>query len=66
MRRFKSASRAQRFLALHAWVHNLFRYCRHLFRAANHRLLRGRAFDVWRSGVMRLTEYLDSFRLLAT
>ena len=33
MRRFKSPAQAQRFLAVHAAVHNLFRYGRHLLRA---------------------------------
>lgn len=47
MRRFKTRHHAQRFLALHARVNNLFRYCRHLLRAANHRLFRTRAFAVW-------------------
>jgi putative transposase len=47
MRRFKSEHHAQRFLSLQARVQNLFRYGRHLLRAANHRLFRRRAFDVW-------------------
>lgn len=47
MRRFKSRHHAQRFLALHARVNNLFRYGRHLLRAHNHRLFRARAFAVW-------------------
>ena len=47
MRRFNSDHHAQRFLSLHARVQNLFRYGRHLLRAANHRLFRRRAFDVW-------------------
>ena len=48
MRRFKSRHQAQRFLSLHARVNNLFRYGRHLLRAANHRLFRARAFTAWR------------------
>ena len=48
MRRFKSRPQAQRFLSLHARVNNLFRYGRHLLRAANHRLFRARAFTAWR------------------
>ncbi|MDJ0873606.1 MAG: IS6 family transposase, partial [Gammaproteobacteria bacterium] len=48
MRRFKSRHQAQRFLSLHARVNNLFRYGRHLLRAANHRLFRVRAFTAWR------------------
>ena len=48
MRRFKSAAHAQRFLSAHGLVQNLFRVGRHLLRAAHHRLLRTRAFGVWR------------------
>ena len=47
MRRFKSPAQAQRFLSVHGVVGNLFRVGRHLLRAANHRLLRGRAFAAW-------------------
>ena len=47
MRRFKSRHHAQRFLALHARVQNLFRYGRHRIRAVHHRLFRARAFAVW-------------------
>ena len=47
MRRFKSAAHAQRFLAVHGAVHNLFRVGRHLLRAMHTRLLRTRAFHVW-------------------
>jgi len=47
MRRFKSRHHAQRFLALHARVNNLFRYGRHLMRASSHRMFRARAFFVW-------------------
>ena len=45
MRRFKSPGQAQRFLAVHSQVHNLFRVGRHLLRAANYRLLRKRSFE---------------------
>jgi putative transposase len=48
MRRFKSAAHAQRFLSVHGPVQNLFRVGRHLLRAVHHRLLRTRAFGVWR------------------
>ena len=48
MRRFKSTSHAQRFLSAHGVVLNLFRVGRHLLRAVHHRLLRTRAFGVWR------------------
>ena len=47
MRRFKSPGQAQRFLAVHSQVHNLFRVGRHLLRAANYRLLRSRPFETW-------------------
>jgi len=49
MRRFKSAKHAQRFLSLHDAVQNLFRVGRHLMRSSNHRLLRSRSFEVWRT-----------------
>jgi putative transposase len=48
MRRFKSPGQAQRFLAVHSQVHNLFSLGRHLLRAANYRLLRNRSFETWR------------------
>ena len=47
MRRFKSPSQAQRFLSLHGLVQNLFRFGRHLLRAANARMFRDRAFSDW-------------------
>ena len=47
MRRFKSPGQAQRFLAVHSQVHNLFRVGRHLLREANYRLLRNRSFETW-------------------
>jgi putative transposase len=47
MRRFKSPGQAQRFLAVHSQVHNLFRVGRHLLRAANYRPLRNRTFETW-------------------
>jgi putative transposase len=47
MRRFKSPGQAQRFLAVHSQVHNLFRIGRHLLRAANYRFLRNRSFETW-------------------
>ena len=49
MRRFKSARHAQRFLSIHGAVQNLFRVGRHLMRSSNHRLLRSRSFEVWRT-----------------
>ena len=47
MRRFKSAAHAQRFLAVHGPVQNLFRLGRHLLRVVHYRLLRARAFGIW-------------------
>jgi len=47
MRRFKSPGQAQRFLAVHSQVHNLFHIGRHLLRAANYRMLRSRSFETW-------------------
>ncbi len=47
MRRFKSPGQAQRFLAVHAVVGNLFRLGRHLIRAAHYRVFRARAFAQW-------------------
>jgi putative transposase len=47
MQRFKSAKQAQRFLATHGPLHNLFRIGHHLLRAVNHRMLRTRAFATW-------------------
>ena len=47
MRRFKYAAHVQRFLSVHGLVQNLFRVGRHLLRSVHHRLLRGRAFQVW-------------------
>ena len=52
MRRFTSAAHAQRFLAVHGVVLNLFRVGRHLLRAVHHRLLRTRAFDTLRNPVI--------------
>jgi len=47
MRRFKSAAQAQRFLAVHDVVRNLFNVGRHRLRARHQRLLRSRAFTTW-------------------
>jgi len=48
MRKFKSAAQAQRFLSIHGVVRSLFNLGRHRLRSDNYRLLRGRAFAVWR------------------
>jgi len=47
MRGSKSRGQAQLFLAVHGMIGNLFRVGRHILRAANHRLLRSRAFVPW-------------------
>jgi len=47
MRRFKSVAQAQRFLAVHDAVRNLFTVGRHQLRAGHQRLLRSRAFVAW-------------------
>ena len=47
MRRFKSVAQAQRFLAVHDAVRNLFTIGRHQLRAGHQRFLRSRAFIVW-------------------
>ena len=47
MRRFKSPGQAQRFLAVHAMIGNLFRLGRHLTKAVHYRSLRSAAFLQW-------------------
>ncbi len=47
MRRFKSQRHAQRFLACHGVVNNLFRLGRHMMKAKNYRTLRNRSFNEW-------------------
>jgi len=47
MRRFKSIGQAQRFLAVHGAMRNLFAIPRHLMRAKNYRLFRAGAFDLF-------------------
>ncbi len=49
MRKFKSASQAQRFLSTHAVVYNLFNLGRHLISAEHYRIFRQRAFASWKS-----------------
>ena len=48
MRRFKSPGQAQRFLAVHGVVQNLFRLGRHHLRSENYRFLGDRSFREWR------------------
>ena len=47
MRRVKSMAQAQRFLAVHSVVRNLFSVGRHRLRAGHQRLLRTLAFVMW-------------------
>jgi putative transposase len=47
MRRFKSRGQAQRFLACHGIVNNLFSLGRHKMQADNYRILREQAFSEW-------------------
>ena len=47
MRGFKSMGQAQRFLAVHGTMRNLFAIPRHLMRAKHYRLLRTEAFDMY-------------------
>ena len=47
MRGFKSAGQAQRFLAVHSQIRNLFCFGRHLLKARHYRLLRTKAFETW-------------------
>jgi putative transposase len=47
MRRFKSVGQAQRFLAEHGAIGNLFRLGRHLMRASHYREFRSRSFFEW-------------------
>ncbi len=47
MRRFKSTQQAQRFLSIHAVVHNLFNLGRNLISTKHYRLIRQRAFASW-------------------
>ena len=47
VRRFKSVAQAQRLLAVHGQVQNLFRVGRNLLKARHYRLLRDRTFAHW-------------------
>ena len=51
MRRFKSTKQCQRFLTVHAAVHNLFNLGRHFVSAENYRFFRSRAFASWNDAV---------------
>ncbi len=54
MRRFKSPGQAQRFLAVHSQVHNLFRIGRHLHRAANYSVAKKSILRNAAAGFVRL------------
>ncbi len=51
MQRFKSAGSAQKFLSIHAAVHNTVNVQRHLASAQTHRTLRAAAMSTWREAV---------------
>ena len=52
MQRFKSAGSAQRFLAMHAAVHNTFNVQRHLISRCTLRLFRAEAMQQWPAATM--------------
>ena len=52
MQRFKSAGSAQRFLTLHAAVHNTFNVQRHLISRRTLRLFRAEAMRQWHAATM--------------
>jgi putative transposase len=49
MQRFKSPGSAQRFLSIHAAIHNNFNVQRHLTSRNTLGVLRGEAFQTWRA-----------------
>ena len=51
MQRFKSARSAQRFLSMHAAVHNTFNFQRHLVSRSTLRIFRAEAASEWRNAV---------------
>jgi len=51
MQRFKSARSAQRFLSMHAAVHNTFNFQRHLVSRSTLRTFRAAAASEWRNAV---------------
>jgi len=51
MQRFKSARSAQRFLSMHAAVHNTFNLQRHLVSRSTLRIFRTEAANQWREAV---------------
>jgi len=52
MQRFKSARSAQRFLSMHAAIHNTFNLQRHLVSRATLRIFRAEAANQWRDAVI--------------
>jgi len=51
MQRFKSTRSAQRFLNMHAAVHNTFNLQRHLVSRSTLRIFRAEAASAWRNAV---------------
>jgi transposase-like protein len=51
MQRFKSAGSAQRFLSIHAAVHNTFNFQRHLISRSTLRTFRAEASAEWEAAV---------------
>ena len=51
IRRFKSVAQAQRLMAVHGQVQNLFRVGRNHLKAVHQRLLRDRAFAAWTEAI---------------
>jgi len=51
MQRFKSARSAQRFLNMHAAIHNTFNLQRHLLSRATLRIFRAEAANQWHNAV---------------
>ncbi|HJZ17955.1 MAG TPA: DDE-type integrase/transposase/recombinase, partial [Stellaceae bacterium] len=51
IQRFKSARSAQRFLSMHAAVHNTFNLQRHLVSRSTLRIFRAEAASEWRNAV---------------
>ena len=51
MQRFKSACSAQRFLSMHAAIHNTFNLQRHLVSRTTLRVFRAEAANQWRAAV---------------
>jgi transposase-like protein len=51
MQRFESPGSAQRFLSVHAAVHNTFNVQRHLISRNAFRVLRDEALQTWRAAI---------------